>query len=289
MPTGFGHFHPYFPSHTHPISPTEILPGKPFPTLSFLFTRWVGLQKHEFGFFSAAWAILSTTTPLKTTVPLPRDPLTNHSLLVSNGVSWALLSCMMKWRWSNLVPVTAVAEITRKSLVLSRRQHFTSVLPFLQLVHSVSLSCCSCVLERIIQRSYLECIVNSHLFLVLWPLMGFCVNWCPGPKKKTLMMRADKMPNLCCLTQEKRKSMQMRSLSWCCQNFMFCHGSSCNASFFSWYLLLLPTAALAEPANRVPLVRWEKFSRESKVIVRAQVLQIKIASILAPCCARNKC
>lgn len=179
MPTGFGHFHPYFPSHTHPISPTEILPGKPFPTLSFLFTRWVGLQKHEFGFFSAAWAILSTTTPLKTTAPLPRDPLTNHSLLVSNGVSWALLPCMMKWRWSNLVPVTAVAEITRKSLVLSRRQHFTSVLPFLQLVHSVSLLCCSCVLER----SYLECIVNSHLFLVLWPLMGFCVNWCPGPKK----------------------------------------------------------------------------------------------------------
>lgn len=73
----------------------------------------------------------------------------------------------------------------------------------------------------------------------------------------------------------------MRPLSRCCQNFMFCHGSSCNASFFSWYLLLFPTAALAEPANRAPQVRWEKFSRKSKVIVRSQVLQIKIASILA--------
>lgn len=174
--------------------------------------------------------------------------------------------------------VTAVAEITCTSLVLSRRQHFTSVLPFLQLVHSVSLSCCSCVLERIIQRSYLECIVNSHVFLALWPVMRFCVNWRPGPKE-TLMMRVDKMPNLC-LTQE-RKSMQMKPLSWCCQNFMFCHGSSCNASFFSWYLLLLPTAALAGPANSALQVRSEKFSRKSKVIVRSQVSQIKIASILA--------
>lgn len=175
-----------------PISPltcTPSLPRKFFqasPFLLYLFCLLVELdyRNMSLGFFSAAWAILSTTTPLKTTAPLPRDPLTNHSLLVSNGISWALLPCMMKWRWSNLVPVTVVAEITRKNLVLSRRQHFTSVLPFLQLVHSVSLSCCSCVLERIIQRSYLECIVNSHLFLALWPVMGFCVNWCPGPKKK---------------------------------------------------------------------------------------------------------
>lgn len=153
--------------------------------------------------------------------------------------------------------------------------------------------CLSLMLFMCLGEDYTEVIVNSHLFLALWPVMGFCVNWCPGPKKKTLMMRADKMPNLCCLTQEKRKSMQMRSLSWCCQNFMFCHGSSCNASFFSWYLLLLPTAALAEPANRVPLVRWEKksFPEKAKSLLGPRFYRSKLLLSLlkAPCCARNKC